>query len=307
MVAKSLRCTFLAVALLAAAMPVLAVTSRTIQAHHDRLAQEATPSAVVPFHARMANVHAAYRTLFAPLQVARSVGTMPDADLALVYDATFIAAGATHDLAIVHDLQLDLSELQRRKLAKDPDYTKMYQALVGTRRFGEANVIARRHPSANLARLPQIREAASLSINGATELAFTDDGKTLLRQHAMMGKGAPHVVAILHPLSQPSQEAATAINADPALVAALKGHATWLAPPEGDLHQSTFEEWNRTHPNEVMTLAYRRSEWPSFDSWDTPTFYFFNQGKLVAKVAGWPKDGNTAALVAAMKKIGLLH
>jgi hypothetical protein len=52
-----------------------------------------------------------------------------------------------------------------------------------------------------------------------------------------------------------------------------------------------------------MTTAYRQTEWPGFDIWAIPTFYFLKDGKIEAKVVGW--QGHRGAVLEAMKKIGL--
>lgn len=42
------------------------------------------------------------------------------------------------------------------------------------------------------------------------------------------------------------------------------------------------------------------------DRWETPTFYFFRQGKVVAKVVGWPGRGRKPEVRSALKLVGLL-
>lgn len=54
-----------------------------------------------------------------------------------------------------------------------------------------------------------------------------------------------------------------------------------------------------------MVIAFDRAEWPDFDSWSTPMFYFLCDGKLISVVEGWPSEGNKEALLKAAEQIGL--
>jgi hypothetical protein len=115
-------------------------------------------------------------------------------------------------------------------------------------------------------------------------------------------KNANFVVVVAHPLCHFSQNAISAIAADPELSAGLK-QAIWLAPPDGNLRLDVFRNWNRIHPLQRMAIAYTKTEWPSIDSWETPTFYFFRKGELVGKVAGWPVSGHSQELREQLRKL----
>jgi hypothetical protein len=79
-----------------------------------------------------------------------------------------------------------------------------------------------------------------------------------------------------------------------------------MAPQVSAFDWDVFEQWNREHPGQETTLAFRHDEWPMIDWWGTPTFYFFKSGTLSAKVRGWPKGGRKPELQAALRQVGLL-
>lgn len=54
-----------------------------------------------------------------------------------------------------------------------------------------------------------------------------------------------------------------------------------------------------------MVFAYDLGEWPMIDDWATPIFYFLRDGRLVAKVIGWPRGGRVAGLETAIRDVGL--
>lgn len=58
-------------------------------------------------------------------------------------------------------------------------------------------------------------------------------------------------------------------------------------------------------PRLPIAFSARREDWPFVDDWSSPTFYFLRQGKLVAKVTGWPKEGRRAEFSAALHQLGL--
>ncbi len=40
---------------------------------------------------------------------------------------------------------------------------------------------------------------------------------------------------------------------------------------------------------------------------DTPTFYFFKAGTLMAKIEGWPHEGKRDEMMAALRLLQLVH
>ena len=44
-------------------------------------------------------------------------------------------------------------------------------------------------------------------------------------------------------------------------------------------------------------------DWPQFDSWATPVFYFMREGRVVATVTGWPKEGRARELHQAFARM----
>lgn len=248
---------------------------------YSRLQQAAAAPGSI--HVRNEQLRKLYATSIAPQQTVGHAATATPADLATLYDAAGFMATTVRDTAYLRDMQLDLSELQRRKLDTDAVYQSMYGALVITRRFPEATTLARRHRSAKLDVLPRLVESADLRKSGPTELAFSPDGKTLTRQHVNLGKGTSMVI-IGEPSDAATTAAISAIEADPKLSTALRGKITLVAPPTPALDAPAFLKWNATHPATPMTLVYRESEWTMITHWTIPTFYVLDHGKVAAVI-----------------------
>ena len=172
--------------------PVVMAADDGLATAYSRLQQAA--AAPGPIHLRNEQLRKLYAASIAPQQTVGHAATATPADLATLYDAAGFMASTVRDTAYLRDMQLDLSELQRRKLDTDAVYQSMYGALVITRRFPEATTLARRHRSAKLDVLPRLVESSDLRKSGPTELAFSPDGKTLTRQHVNLGKGMSMVI-----------------------------------------------------------------------------------------------------------------
>jgi hypothetical protein len=261
--------------------PVAMAADDGLATAYSRLQQAAT--APGPIHLRNEQLRKLYAASIAPQQTVGHAATATPADLAALYDAAGFMATTVRDTAYLRDMQLDLSELHRRKLDTDAVYQSMYGALVITRRFPEATTLARRHRSAKLNVLPRLVESSDLRKSGPTELAFSPDGKTLTRQHVNLGKGVSMVI-IGGPSDAATTTAISAIEADPKLSTALRDKITLVAPPAPDLDAAAFLKWNATHPATPMTLVYRESEWTMITHWTVPTFYVLDRGKVVAVI-----------------------
>lgn len=114
------------------------------------------------------------------------------------------------------------------------------------------------------------------------------------------------ITSIGHPQCHFSRDAAAAIEADSRLSAIFASHAHWLMPQDGRMRPRSVASWNATHPVARMNYIYRQSDWATIDTWSTPTFYFFRDGRQVGKLVGWgPGDEGERALRKELEKLGL--
>lgn len=112
----------------------------------------------------------------------------------------------------------------------------------------------------------------------------------------------PTVLAVVHPLCNPSRRALAAIESDESL-GWLKQHIQLVVPPEDYLPGAHLLAWNADHPQMPMRIMYLRSEWNSVDSLDTPTFYVMRGGKVVSSFSGWPDEAHVSALRKAFESV----
>lgn len=253
---------------------------------------------------RAADVAAAWTQRFEALSAPAQLTTLSPGDLHLLYDATVVATIHTKNTAYLATLKRAEARLSALAAATPEQYTQMFRVLVLLRRFDAARALADAHPDLDVEQLPRILDRTPPNASGPGLLVVDATEDLLLRQAANLPRG-PHIVVVGHPLCHFSRNAVAAIEADPDL-ARIFANASWIKPQDGRLRFNTMQEWNAQHPGAIYRIAWRESEWPLIDSWATPTFYFIEDGKLAAKVVGWPAEGNRDALLSAADEIGLL-
>lgn len=257
--------------------------------------------------ARARAMHDGYDRLFGTAP--SSLAEVSDTDLDLLFRAAEMVIGATNDPGYFSDMDRLLAELRVRNLAQKGHYRSMHRALVLTRSFDRADALARAHPSLEFAATPGIVDEVSPKHVGPTVWAVSPDRYRLVHQALELDVPAM-VIVTTHPgRCHFSHEAMTAIESDPVLGPVFAKHAMWVAPQAGSLDIEFLQQWNREHPGTEVSLVVDSREWTAIDEWATPTFYFFSNGELAAKVVGWPRGeaGHRDEVVAALGEIGLIE
>jgi hypothetical protein len=239
-----------------------------------------------------------YAQRFAPSQTEAALKALSDGDLALHFRAADEVTQDDPASNAKHDLQVDLAELERRGVAAPGWIDQAFKTLIAARDFEAARAFRSQHREAGLAPVPMVRENVEGS-GDPTVLALQPDG-SLVHQSAGIGGGS-HIVVIAG--CHFSRDAARDIESDPELKGTYAQYSSWVAPAQEDVTDPHLLQWNRDHPDAAMTTAYRQTEWPGFDIWAIPTFYFLKDGKIEAKVVGW--QGHRGAVLEGMKKVGL--
>jgi hypothetical protein len=275
--------------------------SSSIGARFDAFRSRETAAAHLPHEARAAAVGSAYDEQFSA--TSRVVDQLPDADLDLLFRAAQAAAFYTLDPRHVRDMQLAMDALETRGLASRRHYMRAQETFINARRIGEALELSRRHPD-DVEAVPVLREAAGIEPGQPTEWVVAPARPELLRR-AVDLRGV-QLLVVSHPRCHFARAAMRDIEGDPALRQAFDAHARWLAPPDGTFSLDAIQRWNGEHPGQTIALAFRGEEWPMIDSWATPTFYFLDDGVVVAKVRGWPREGRREELLTALRRVGLM-
>ncbi|MEX1828932.1 hypothetical protein [Luteibacter sp. CQ10] len=248
-------------------------------------------------------VDSAFLARFSDLLNPSKVSALSNDDLRYAFSAANIAASATSDASITRAMWQVLDALSKRKLATRSDRANYWGQLVMERRMDEANAYSRAIPGNALPLQPVIKRAASAG--SPAFLEATDASKRVFISVPVDVTEGARVIVVGHPYCHFTRNAVAAIDQEPELSAAIGKVAMFIMPPRRTLDSTEAEDWNKAHPREAMHLVERKTDWPMVDSWDTPTFYFLRNGRVVTKVTGWPREGHMSELMAGLARIGV--
>jgi hypothetical protein len=257
----------------------------------------------LPTQAAASKILDRYRATFSPYQTEPAIAKLENNDLALLFRAADSAFFYSVSPDALHHMQLDLTALQQRGIARKEQYENVYAALIENRSFDQARAFVTLHPLASAQTVPRVVDA--VVHEGPTTLRVKDGGKRLERTSVDLASGQ-RIVVVASPLCHFCQRAIRSIEADAVLRPLFRDHALWLVPPDESTSFVTVADWNRVHPGEQMEFAYRRGEWPMVERWETPVFYFLKDGVVVGKVTGWPKAGRKAEIKRSLARGGFI-
>jgi len=226
------------------------------------------------------------------------------ASLTSLFDAANTATFYSFSPEAARGMMAIASELQDRNELSDKQAKQVFEALFSARLVLEARQWREKYGHFFSQPMPEFVDPPGRKKNLPTEWVV-EEARNVVERRAIDISSGSSVIVAAHPLCHFSQNAIAQIMADPILRKRLEGHVKWLVPQHRNDDLQLVRDWNRDHPDALMSFAYKFSEWPEIDSWDTPTFYFFRDGHLVAKVAGWPDGGNMEKLYQASARAGL--
>jgi len=247
---------------------------------------------------RDAAVASIYTAKFETVEVPSVLMSLSDRDLQAAFRAASDASFYRPDGPAMNGLRNCYAELARRSIATQAQTRTVYEALFQARAFSDMSAFRDAH-TADIVDAP-VQVIGGESAAGLHRELSVIDARHLIVKNVRVG-GNPTIVVISHPLCHFSRWAAEAIEADPELSSIFDAHSTWVAPADRNLSLQPFVDWKSAHPHNPIGLVGTNAGWPEVQSWQTPTFLFFRNGKLVATVIGWQREGNGAAIRAAWK------
>lgn len=254
--------------------------------------------------ARAAALRAHYGRTFSAAAGLPPLRAQTTADVEVRFRAAQRAAWITLDEVYLRDMVVALDELERRGQATAEQYRSVHASLIAARLLPEARTLAQRHPELALEAIPEIREAGDV-VAGQPSVWTLDETQSALVHRGFDLRQPAQIVVVSSAWCHFCEAAAEALQADPELLEIFAARSHWIAPPEA-FGLEDLQKWNRAHPRMQISLAIRRADWPAIDGWNTPTFYFFQNGALITQVSGWPRAGRRAEIAAALRTIGLM-
>jgi hypothetical protein len=209
------------------------------------------------------------------------------------------------DRQYLDDMSRDLSAMSDRHIAYRANYLNMDRAFFEDRDFSQAAALERKYPDPDNPIVPRLTCDSRLP-QTSRYLEIQDGGRSVVCRSVALSMKS-QIVVVASPHCHFCRHATPVIESDPVLRRAFGGRTIWLVP-QADTGFLDVAKWNHSYPNEKMVAVLRQREWPMIVSWNTPTFYFLSDGKIVATVAGWPlPSGNEKALIVALRRIGAIR
>jgi hypothetical protein len=265
----------------------------------DRLKQVAAHDFKMDLSTREAadNIARAYLDLFGNVDVS-SIKDQPET-LKSVFDASDIAAFYTDSAYHAEKMQLYFGLLKAGGYIDMSRGEDVYRAYIAAEEFAAAAEFANAHPYLNLPPLPTIVTRLDDELQ---EWVIQADGNKLEAATFSLPSGPYMLVAA-------SIRCHFSLNSMRALqdfqdVGRLNGHSKWLMRMERKINFAEIAYWNKSHPTFQFSIPRHYAAWTAIERWDTPTFYFFNSGKLVYQFSGWPTQGNMENIKRGMREAG---
>jgi hypothetical protein len=254
-------------------------------------------------HGDVAGLRARFDTLVAPLADPARFDGLPERELVYLLRSFSVATFGQAGPEDADRLRALVAAMERRGLARAPDFRLAYDRLLSARRFDAARAFADAHPDAGLPATPRFAEPG----NTAPAISFwrpDADGTALVRTAFDTAPLQLVVTAGCHI----SEDAAGDITSDPLLGPVFAAHAHWLMQSPGAEDPAAVRDWNLRFPGAQARQIYDRSEWSMLPpGWPMPTFYVVRDGRVIDELTGWKRGGDSRdALVAMLRRHGLL-
>ena len=214
----------------------------------------------------------------------RPMSSLIDRELLDLFKATTTAIFYTNDAAYLPDIVAAFDLLERRGQVTEKIRSDMRSSLVRVRAFDELAG----QGLASETEAPALKHARGLNQDLPLVVRADSSGRPLVENYQWQ-KGFS-VIVVYGPHCAPSKKALTAISADRELAEFFRKRALWLMPVDDDLHVAALMQLAKNPASSNIAVAYNRSSWPQIESWTTPMFYFFRDGKLTEVQKGWSSD-----------------
>ncbi len=266
---------------------------------------------------RRAELVAAFSTHFPEDELHELIAEAPAESVRRAFYATFDYLSSISEIDQQYETELPIIErlfaaLVEQGVADDEVYRSMHHFHLTFRQFEKAAALRASRPDLEIAAPPELIASGAKTLQNAGRddrlrpvLSLSDGA---LRQELFDVKAPAFVIVISHPGCGFSKAAVAAIRDDPELNDLMNAHARWVASPYTSLTDGAISKWNAENPAQSFRYADASSDWPEINYWGTPSFYFFRDGELAAKVVGWPKDdapGRRALLRQGFRAIGI--
>jgi hypothetical protein len=114
-----------------------------------------------------------------------------------------------------------------------------------------------------------------------------------------------YLVIIASPVCSASNRFMSWLNEQNELKSILKSNALFITPSDSSFYITEMKKLNKKVSPITINYSYKENEWPEIKLWETPTFYFYYNGKLKSQLVGWVEVSSSNKLLSELKSINL--
>lgn len=216
-------------------------------------------------------------------------GALQDAELKAVINLMTTLSFYVQSDEIAMNFEQCVMEADSRKISTPTMLKYLYKGLINSRMFSKAKKLTEEHPISGFKPITPEVKNLKLKSNTAVIYEYDESSKNLLKTLFTFAKGK-EVIVIATPNCQFCLNAVKDIKSEKVILNILAKKSRWLIPPDGSVYFNQAIQWNVHNPKIRMSLIDKFDYFPNEDYWGTPTFYFLENGKVIDKLSGWPKD-----------------
>ncbi len=203
------------------------------------------------------------------------------------------------------DLTKAMNSIISEKIKRSENVTNLIFSLrksyLRSRDFDRLNELD--HDYENIINPSFLPEFKDFSTSSRTYMELVRE-KEVVRKNFTFPDGG-FVIIVSSPLCSPSNRFFNWLEDNKKVKNLLVSKSLLLTPSDSSLYLKDIINFNNKHRPIIMNYSFNENEWPDISLWDTPTFYFFENGKIKSQLIGWPPKGNSDKFIHELKKINL--
>ena len=252
---------------------------------------------------------AAFRRNFPQNMHKPMVSQADKAQLKQLYSEIYNYLLVTSDPSALSFLETIYAKQDTNNWLEEKNTWSMHRIYLSLRQFNKAKGFRQNNPGKGLVPPPEIKDWASYGkalADGERPVINTVAGENFLELSEIDLSAWTGVVVVGHPRCPFFKGFIKSIKSDPGLANAFLGNTLWLT--DASLTDGAVIKWNLSRPKAEFHYVVTKPDWPEINYWGSPSFYFFDDSKLVRKVVGWPRDeseARKAALKDSFQAIGI--
>lgn len=230
-----------------------------------------------------------FSALYTASDFGQGLESANDEVLELRFKVASLAVFSTHKSEYLGFLESTFEELKRRNSAKPEHYREMAQHYIRLREFEKATGLFPKDWE-NLAQYVPTTFSEDETLGKVTGPESRPVWRLEDKAHfvdSVVDLSGRKIVVSFSATCAVSLEARRDLLSDPEISSIIENHTLWLIPPAGNLSLGAVREWNDEPGAPELVYTHRRTDWPEFRSWGTPSFHFYENGELIDVKVGW--------------------